>query len=1087
MAKTYEELLAGATQIKNNELPESNTHSLVGGQLVDMVEKQKEDSERIDNVSKSHKGYFQTLEQLKAKYPTPKEGETAWVGKPYPGNVYDVVDGAWHDTGVPANEGGGSGTSNYNDLENKPSIGNVSLEGNKTLDELGIASKQEVEGKQDTIKQVNVNVDNETGTPLGSASVSGSTLNINLQNIKGKPGEAGPANTLTIGTVTPSDSPDEAGAVIRGEAPNQVIDLTLPRGRQGNSGITGKPEEMVVVNNLDGGESEVGSIKVLSAEQGKVLNQKIISINDNLNGKWYNNLILENGTLDDATGQVIDNQLLAPKRLRSINYETNNGGILINKSEKVFLVIVEYFNELGGNYISRIEYTSDDITLDSNYKFFKVIVKKNDESGISPIDVKNILIWTKNKSIEFENGTLDTNTGQVIDSPTLSSKRLRTVNYQTVISGQTLFNNSNGQLLVLINYYNSISGDYVKQIGFTNNNINIDSSYKYYKLIVKKYSDVEITPTEGNSIVIGDGGLSDNIESINKQVNESKNYDIIVENGTLDDSTGQVIENEWVKNKRLRSINYEKVEEGAIIINNSNGTYQIIIEYFEEVGGNYVKQEAYTTDNIEINTYYPYYKLIIKRTDEAELTPDDIKNIIFLQVDYNLLTKLSSDVYGSSAGESLEFENGTLDSSTGQVINNYLLTPKRLRNTTFNIVGISKVIKNFSNGGLLVLINYYNEIDGNYVKQIDFSSDDILLDSSYKYYKLIVKKSNDGEISPSEAGSIYVISGGLIERVSILEQKGTSDSINDILLKSKALLKDFELPDIPAQNGTDESALLNLNTVTVAEYYEALTTIINNSNGYIKKEVCGKDASNIYEVWKLTLKNSTEVNAPRKVLIDANVHNGQGDAIDAAFTVLWLCKFLSEEHKTNSVARYIRNNYDFVIIPLANPWGLDNKSYGNANGVNINRNYDYNFVPNMSFNYNTTSGPEAWSEPETRYIRDMVLANKDAYFWMDLHSYGDGVRKKAFYVVAGDVLHPYNADRARRVFQYTKNLIDGIEVQWYDNYDSNGWGPAWGAKIQGIYSPNLECGNALTDGVKYSSGALTSDLYDLIGFLMFNN
>lgn len=49
MAKTYEELLAGATQIKNNELPESNTHSLVGGQLVDMVEKQKENVEYVNN------------------------------------------------------------------------------------------------------------------------------------------------------------------------------------------------------------------------------------------------------------------------------------------------------------------------------------------------------------------------------------------------------------------------------------------------------------------------------------------------------------------------------------------------------------------------------------------------------------------------------------------------------------------------------------------------------------------------------------------------------------------------------------------------------------------------------------------------------------------------------------------------------------------------------------------------------------------------------------------------------------------------------------------------------------------------------
>lgn len=48
MAKTYEELLAGATQIKNNELPESNTHSLVGGQLVDMVEKNKDDKDKSD-------------------------------------------------------------------------------------------------------------------------------------------------------------------------------------------------------------------------------------------------------------------------------------------------------------------------------------------------------------------------------------------------------------------------------------------------------------------------------------------------------------------------------------------------------------------------------------------------------------------------------------------------------------------------------------------------------------------------------------------------------------------------------------------------------------------------------------------------------------------------------------------------------------------------------------------------------------------------------------------------------------------------------------------------------------------------------
>ena len=39
--------------------------------------------------------------------------------------------------------GGGSGTSNYNDLENKPKINNVTLEGNKTSSELGLTGDKD--------------------------------------------------------------------------------------------------------------------------------------------------------------------------------------------------------------------------------------------------------------------------------------------------------------------------------------------------------------------------------------------------------------------------------------------------------------------------------------------------------------------------------------------------------------------------------------------------------------------------------------------------------------------------------------------------------------------------------------------------------------------------------------------------------------------------------------------------------------------------------------------------------------------------------------------------------------------------------
>ena len=50
-------------------------------------------------------GLFATLAALQAAYPNPEEGWWAIVGDNIPGEIYDVVNGAWHDTG---NTGGGA-------------------------------------------------------------------------------------------------------------------------------------------------------------------------------------------------------------------------------------------------------------------------------------------------------------------------------------------------------------------------------------------------------------------------------------------------------------------------------------------------------------------------------------------------------------------------------------------------------------------------------------------------------------------------------------------------------------------------------------------------------------------------------------------------------------------------------------------------------------------------------------------------------------------------------------------------------------------------------------------------------------------
>ncbi len=116
---------------------------------------------------------------------------------------------------------------------------------------------------------------------------------------------------------------------------------------------------------------------------------------------------------------------------------------------------------------------------------------------------------------------------------------------------------------------------------------------------------------------------------------------------------------------------------------------------------------------------------------------------------------------------------------------------------------------------------------------------------------------------------------------------------------------------------------------------------------------------------------------------------------------------------------YLDENIEFVpegltvtIVPSANPDGVykivgkegrftladapidrENNASGrfNANGVDLNRNFDCKWKPESTWRGNIVSaGTEAFSEPEARVIRDFVVANspKAVVFW---HSQSNAV------------------------------------------------------------------------------------------------
>ena len=84
-----------------------------------------------------------------------------------------------------------------------------------------------VNGKQDTITDVSVSVDSNTGVPSGSASFNGGTLNLNFSNLKGEKGDTG-----------------EPGAT----GPQGQ---TGPQGPKGDTGVSGDASDLAIIHSVD--------------------------------------------------------------------------------------------------------------------------------------------------------------------------------------------------------------------------------------------------------------------------------------------------------------------------------------------------------------------------------------------------------------------------------------------------------------------------------------------------------------------------------------------------------------------------------------------------------------------------------------------------------------------------------------------------------------------------------------------------------------------------------------------------------------------------------------------------------------------
>ena len=193
--------------------------------------------------------------------------------------------------------------------------------------------------------------------------------------------------------------------------------------------------------------------------------------------------------------------------------------------------------------------------------------------------------------------------------------------------------------------------------------------------------------------------------------------------------------------------------------------------------------------------------------------------------------------------------------------------------------------------------------------------------------------------------------------------------------------------DIPGGSGSDAVNLTGSEPQVVYDIYDALVEAYPQ---YVTKQVMGEVSGrtvNRYTFTNYTPENTSSFSVrPFKVCIITSIHGyEQGCAWTAAQFFRLLCQNPQDPH-----LGFLRRNVMFDVIPVANPFGFANNIRKNENGVDLNRNYDAEFLGTKAPESSEYAGPFPASETETQIIMRFIQENLDAQVVLDYHNIGKG-------------------------------------------------------------------------------------------------
>ncbi len=223
--------------------------------------------------------------------------------------------------------------------------------------------------------------------------------------------------------------------------------------------------------------------------------------------------------------------------------------------------------------------------------------------------------------------------------------------------------------------------------------------------------------------------------------------------------------------------------------------------------------------------------------------------------------------------------------------------------------------------------------------------------------------------------------------------------------------------------GLETSALLP-QWATVEQVYKQLEHLESKSFDGFKLQTIGQSGQGR----PLILAQLGAEQADRKFLLVCGQHGDENDSVQAC---LYLLKDLTRLSQTDAAWKARLQTVQLQILPVLNPDGLALGQRQNAAGVNLNGNWSEQWNAELHPSLQPTirksqgvsyRGPEPFSEPESRALRDWILKQQGLKLVVDYHT-GSGS------FAQGMVLYPFTYAAENRLSPAQMRLLAPLAKQ----------------------------------------------------------